>query len=122
MLEQAWEAHATVIANAQTTSDFIEVVKSLVGELKINIGAPARVVYARDTRPSGPGLIQALEDGLKAIGAEGRWAGVTTTPVLHYLVRTTNYKGTKEDYGVDTEDGYYDKMAAAFKILTVRRT
>ncbi|KAI0669819.1 phosphoacetylglucosamine mutase [Trametes maxima] len=117
MLEASWEAHATNLANAPTTDAFIESVDAFVKTAKIDLSKPARVVYARDTRPSGPSLIVALEDGLKAIGAEARSAGVTTTPVLHYLVKAINTKGTKDSYGEDSEEGYLDKLSTAFKKL-----
>ncbi len=68
MLEASWEAHATVLANAPSTDAFIEAVSALVHSAKIDLSKPARVVYARDTRPSGPALISALEDGFKALG------------------------------------------------------
>lgn len=121
MLENAWEGHATTLANAPTTAAFIEAVQTFIGVAKIDLNKPSRVVYARDTRPSGPLLVQALEDGLRAIGAETRDAEVTTTPVLHYLVRAINTKGTKDEYGPDTEEGYVAKLTAAFKKLTVGR-
>lgn len=117
MLENAWEVHATTLANAPTTDAFVEALSAFVKALKIDLSKPARVVYARDTRPSGPALVSALEDGIKAIGAEGRDAGVTTTPVLHYLVRAINTKGTPEEYGEDSEEGYLNKLTAAFKKL-----
>lgn len=117
MLEASWEAHATTLANAATTEDFIKALETLVKTAKIDLSKPARVVYGRDTRPSGPALISALEDGFKAIGAESRDAGVTTTPILHYLVRATNTKGTKNAYGEDTEEGYFKKLSGAFKKL-----
>ena len=63
------------------------------------------MVYARDTRPSGPALVAALEDGFKALNVDTRNAGVTTTPILHYLVRSINTKGTKDAYGEDSEEG-----------------
>lgn len=119
MLEASWEAHATTLANAATTEDFIKALETLVKTAKIDLSKPARVVYGRDTRPSGPALISALEDGFKAIGAESRDAGVTTTPILHYLVRATNTKGTKNAYGEDTEEGYFKKLSGAFKKLVV---
>lgn len=119
MLEASWEVHATTIANAPTTEDFITALEAFVQTTKIDLSRPARVVYARDTRPSGAALISALEDGLKAIGAEGRDAGVITTPILHYLVRSINTKGTKESYGEDSEDGYFQKLSDAFKKLVV---
>ncbi|OBZ79862.1 Phosphoacetylglucosamine mutase [Grifola frondosa] len=88
MLEASWEVHATNLANAPTTQAFIEALDTFVQTLKIDLSKPARVVYARDTRPSGGALVAALEDGFKAIGVEARNAGVTTTPVLHYLLST----------------------------------
>ncbi|KAF8202899.1 phosphoacetylglucosamine mutase [Pholiota molesta] len=117
MLEASWETHATVLANAPTTEAFIEALGNLVANAKIDLSKPARVVYARDTRPSGPALIAALEDGLKALGVEARDGGVTTTPILHYLVKAINTKGTKESYGEDSEEGYYTKLSTAFKKL-----
>jgi phosphoacetylglucosamine mutase len=55
------------------------------------------------------------------MNAEYRDAGVTATPVLHYLVRTINTKGTKDSYGDDTEEGYLRKLSDAFKKLLVGR-
>lgn len=119
MLESSWEAHATVLANAPNSVAFIAAVDEVVKAAKIDLAIPARVVFARDTRPTGPQLVAALKDGLEAIKAEYRDAGVTTTPVLHYLVRTINTKGTKDSYGEDTEEGYLTKLSDAFKKLLV---
>ncbi|KIM85144.1 hypothetical protein PILCRDRAFT_349571 [Piloderma croceum F 1598] len=121
MLESSWETHATTFSNAATTEDFLFVLDAFVKTAKIDLSKPARVVYARDTRPSGPALVSAFEDGLKAIGAEGRDAGVTTTPILHYLVRSINTKGTKDAYGEDSEQGYFAKLSEAFKKLVAGR-
>ena len=79
------------------------------------------MVYARDTRPTGPALVAAFEDGLRAMFAEGRNEGVKTTPVLHYLVRCINSKGTDDQYGVDSEEGYMTKLSEAFKKLVVSK-
>ncbi|KAH8120171.1 phosphoacetylglucosamine mutase [Phellopilus nigrolimitatus] len=122
MLEAAWESHATTFANAPSSEAFIEVVENLIKLAKIDIFKPARVVYARDTRPTGPTLVAAFEDGLKAIGADGRNEGVKTTPVLHYLVRCINSKGTDEEYGVDSEDGYMKKLSGAFRKLVAGKS
>ena len=119
-MEASWETHATNIANAPTTDALIEALETLVKNLKIDLSKPAKVVYARDTRPSGPALVASLEDGFKALGAEARNAGVTTTPVLHYLVKAINTKGTKDSYGDDSEEGYLEKLSSAFKQLVVR--
>jgi phosphoacetylglucosamine mutase len=119
MLEASWESHASALANAPTANDLIEAIEALIRTAKIDMSKPARVVYGRDTRPSGPSLVASLRDGLAAIRAESRDAGVTTTPILHYLVRAINTKGTKDAYGDDSEDGYYDKLSEAFKRLVV---
>ena len=119
MLEAAWEGHATAFANAASTEDFVETVEAFIKSAKIDMNKPARVVYGRDTRPSGPALVAALEDGFKAIGAETRDAGVVTTPILHYLVRAINTKGTKDEYGEDSEEGYYSKLGTAYRKLVV---
>ncbi|THV07732.1 phosphoacetylglucosamine mutase [Dendrothele bispora CBS 962.96] len=121
MLEASWEAHATTLSNASTTDAFIEALETLVQTAKIDLSKPARVVYARDTRPSGPSLVNALEDGFKAIGAEARDAGVTTTPILHYFVRAINTKGTPYSYGEDSEEGYFTKLGQALKKLVAGR-
>lgn len=119
MLEASWEAHATLLSNANTTDEFLQAIDTILQTAKIDPSKPARVVYARDTRPSGESLVLALEDGLCAIGAETRNAGVTTTPILHYLVKAINTKNTKDSYGEDSEDGYFDKMCTAYKKLVV---
>ncbi|RXW20618.1 hypothetical protein EST38_g5224 [Candolleomyces aberdarensis] len=120
MLEVAWEQHASTLANAPN-EEFLDALENFIRTTRIDLSKPARVVYARDTRPTGESLVKALEDGLKAIGAEGRDAGITTTPILHYLVKAINTKGTKEEYGEDSEDGYFQKMSEAFRKLVSGR-
>ncbi|KAJ3551044.1 hypothetical protein NMY22_g45 [Coprinellus aureogranulatus] len=120
MLEAAWEQHATLLANSPN-EEFVGTLHEFIKDARIDLSKPARVVYARDTRPSGESLVKALEDGLTALGAEARNAGVTTTPILHYLVRAINTKGTKQEYGEDSEDGYYQKMSEAFRKLVSGR-
>lgn len=67
----------------------------------------ARVVVARDTRPSGVGLTEALSDGVQAMGGVVFDAGVLTTPICHYIVRCENDAA----FGTPTEQGYYEKTA-----------
>ncbi|KAH8100664.1 phosphoacetylglucosamine mutase [Cristinia sonorae] len=122
MLEASWEGYATTLANTSSTEEFLDALDQFVKTLRIDLSKPSRVVYGRDTRPSGPALVAALEDGLSAIGAEIRDAGVTTTPILHYLVRASNYKGTKDSYGEDSSEGYYEKLSSAFKKLVAGKS
>ncbi|RDW89267.1 putative phosphoacetylglucosamine mutase [Coleophoma cylindrospora] len=113
MLEQAWEVYSTELANAKT-EDVPEVYHKLEKSLKIDPKTPARVIYARDTRPSGPALVRSLVDALEAVGAEYTDYKLLTTPQLHYLTRCTNTEGTPQSYGEVSEKGYYKKLGAAF--------
>lgn len=85
-----------------------------MAHFKIKPDAPGRVVFARDTRESGPALVAALTDSLTAVSIEYTDYGILTTPQLHYLVRCINTQDTKLPYGEPTEDGYYEKMGEAF--------
>jgi len=93
----------------------VSVYEKLQVDLKINPSAPARVIYARDTRASGATLVASLVDALKATDAEFTDYKLLTTPQLHYLVRCVNTKGTQYEYGEVSENGYYEKLATAFK-------
>ena len=76
---------------------------------------PARVIFARDTRASGPHLVGALVEALNATSTEYTDYKILTTPQLHYLTRCLNTKGTQYEYGEPTEKGYYNKTAQAFE-------
>lgn len=76
---------------------------------------PARVVFARDTRASGSRLVGVLNAALTATEAEFLDMKYMTTPQLHYIVRCKNTLGTQYEYGEPTEQGYYEKLAEAFK-------
>lgn len=119
MLEADWEVYATRFTNAASTQDLMTEIKRVTDSLGINMDAPARVVYGRDTRPSSEPLMTCLEEGFVAMGAQSRNVGVVTTPILHYFVRCINTKGSMEEYGIDSVEGYYDKMATAFTKLMV---
>ncbi|KAL1390834.1 N-acetylglucosamine-phosphate mutase-like protein [Phyllosticta capitalensis] len=122
MLESSWEAHATVLANAETDQALVEAYNKLATDLKVNQTAPARVIFARDTRASGSRLAGCLIDALEATGTESTDYKILTTPQLHYLVRCVNTKGTAHAYGEVSEKGYYEKMSAAFKKALKYRT
>ena len=76
---------------------------------------PARVVFARDTRASGSRLVSVISAALTASEVEFIDLKYMTTPQLHYVVRCKNTLGTQYEYGEPTEQGYYEKLAEAFK-------
>jgi phosphoacetylglucosamine mutase len=115
MLENSWEAYSTELANAKSDEEMVEIYSKLELSLKISPDTSARVVFARDTRPSGPKLVTALVDALEATGTEYSDFKLLTTPQLHYITRCTNTEGTPQSYGEVSEQGYYQKLAAAFK-------
>jgi phosphoacetylglucosamine mutase len=114
MLEQEWEAYATRLVNCPTDQALFETYKALATQLKIDLKAPARVIYGRDTRPSGHKLVTALAAALEATGTEYTDYKILTTPQLHYLVRCVNTEGTPKAYGAVSEAGYYEKLSDAF--------
>jgi phosphoacetylglucosamine mutase len=87
---------------------------ALAAQLKIDINAPGRVVYGRDTRPSGHSLVSALAAALEATNTEYTDYKILTTPQLHYLTRCVNTEGTPKAYGETSEAGYYKKFSDAF--------
>ncbi|KAI9190063.1 hypothetical protein H9P43_001496 [Blastocladiella emersonii ATCC 22665] len=113
MLEQSWEAHATELANAPTHERVAELYAEIAKAHNVDVASVANVIFARDTRPSGPALVQALADGLTAAGATFVDHGLKTTPQLHYLTRCIN----DATYGEPTEEGYYTKISKAYKDL-----
>ncbi|ORX53627.1 Phosphoacetylglucosamine mutase [Hesseltinella vesiculosa] len=115
MLEQSWEAYATKLANSKTPETLAQATEEIIASQKINVDQPANVIYGFDTRPSCPELVKNLESGLQASGAETKNYGLLTTPMLHYLVRCLNTAGTSDAYGEPTAEGYYHKLAEAYK-------
>lgn len=116
MIEQSsWEVHATVLANATSDQVLFEAYDKLHEDLRIKPDVQARVIYARDTRASGPRLITALVEALKATNTQYTDYKILTTPQLHYLTRCWNTKGTPHPYGEPNEQAYYEKMAKAFR-------
>lgn len=117
MLEASWEEYATTLANAPSHEQLLAEYQALASRLKINPSTTPAVIFARDTRESGPGLVRALTDALNATGAALHDHGLLTTPQLHYLVRCINTAGTEHAYGEPSEEGYYDKLADAYRRL-----
>jgi phosphoacetylglucosamine mutase len=113
--QQSWEPYATTLANAPSDTALFEAYKKLAADLKVNLEAPARVIYARDTRASGSTLVASLVDALQSTDAKYTDYKLLTTPQLHYLVRCVNTKGTQYEYGEISEKGYYEKISTAFK-------
>ncbi|KAJ9610674.1 Phosphoacetylglucosamine Mutase [Cladophialophora chaetospira] len=126
MLEQSWEGYATTLANTPNDKLAKEYEILLNETLISNISQvherQAKVVFARDTRASGPYLVTALKAALDAVNVEYKDYGIMTTPQLHYIVRCVNTLNTPYHFGEPTEKGYYEKMAKAFKTLMHGRT
>lgn len=66
MLEVSWEALATTVANCPD-ADLDDTIARIVKSEGIPSDAAASVVVARDTRPSGPGLMAAVIAGVEAV-------------------------------------------------------
>ncbi|KAL1857129.1 Phosphoacetylglucosamine Mutase [Paecilomyces lecythidis] len=117
MLEAEWETYATKLANSPLES-IGDAYDELIKEIDVKMDNPARVVFARDTRASGSRLVGVLNAALTATEVEFSDLKYLTTPQLHYVVRCKNTLGTQYEYGEPTEQGYYEKLAEAFKKVT----
>ncbi|KAJ3257470.1 Phosphoacetylglucosamine Mutase [Boothiomyces macroporosus] len=115
MLDQAWEEYAITLANCETHQQLQAALDDIIKKCKINMDAPANIVVARDTRPSGEALVASLKDGVKALNGKITDYGLQTTPQLHYVTRCINTANTPNAYGEPTTDGYHKKLADAFK-------
>ncbi|KAJ3091658.1 Phosphoacetylglucosamine Mutase [Quaeritorhiza haematococci] len=115
MLEQSWEAYATQLANAASEQELNSALADIIKKEGIDFSLPAKVIVARDTRPSGPALVAALQDGVHALDGSITDYGLLSTPQLHYITCCLNTANTPDAYGEATESGYYDKLAAAFR-------
>lgn len=104
-----------MLANASPDQALVEAYDKLTTDLKIDLEIKPQVIFARDTRASGPRLVSALLAALEASGTQYFDYKLLTTPQLHYITRCLNTKGTPYEYGEPTEQGYYQKMAASFK-------
>lgn len=113
MLEQDWEVFATQLVNCPSDEDLAAQYRALAEQLNINLAAPGKVIYGRDTRPSGHGLVTALHDALDATNTQAVDYKLLTTPQLHYLVRCVNTEGSPNAYGKVSEAGYYEKLSEA---------
>lgn len=80
------------------------------------------MIFARDTRASGPRLVSALVEGLDSVKAEYTDYKILSTPQLHYITRCLNTVGTQFEYGSPTERGYYEKIATSLAAAMKGRT
>ncbi|KAK3109253.1 Phosphoacetylglucosamine Mutase, partial [Teratosphaeriaceae sp. CCFEE 6253] len=114
MLNEDWESWATAMANSPEPEQVKEAYEKTVMQFAIKTNNPSKVIFARDTRPSGETLVNALKAALDAIGTPYVDYGIATTPQLHYLVRATNTLGTEREYGEVSIEGYYKKLSNAY--------
>lgn len=113
--QESWEAYATSLANASSDQKLLEAYAKIIAECHIKLEEKAKVIFARDTRPSGAHLTSILAEALEATETEYNDYSLLTTPQLHYITRCLNTKGTPYEYGEPNEQGYYAKIAASFK-------
>lgn len=113
MLETSWETYATKLANS-SHDDLGDNIEKICSELGIDLSQKSHTIIGRDSRDSSPALSDSTIDGIKSIpNSTYKDYGLNTTPQLHYLTRTIN----DANFGKSSEEGYYSKMATAFKAI-----
>jgi phosphoacetylglucosamine mutase len=113
MLTPSWEKLATQLVNVSDNELEAEVEK-IIKEENIDTNEKAFVYVGMDTRYHSPVLCRAVVNGVLALKGTVKEYGIVTTPMLHYFVVCAN---TKLSYGIATEEGYYNKIVTAFKVL-----
>ncbi|EEY19925.1 conserved hypothetical protein [Verticillium alfalfae VaMs.102] len=102
MLEQDWEAHATQLVNSKSHEALLETYKELAAKLKIDLSATGRVVFGRDTRPSGHKLAIALADSLDATDIQSVDSVALTFAVVE-IARENKSRWFKVHVGHDSQ-------------------
>ncbi|KAL2614162.1 hypothetical protein R1flu_025854 [Riccia fluitans] len=113
MLTMDWEEYADIVANAGESNPLSKALEEMMNREDIHVGSSSgKVLLARDTRRSGPSLLEAARKGIEAVqGVIAEDKGILTTPQLHWMVRATN-KGS-----VGSESDYFDTLSRAFRLL-----
>lgn len=116
MLAGEWEQYATELSMPLTKNKFKIRLESILARTNIHINkSKARVFVATDTRESSPGLYEALLAGLNSLKTEHKYYGVQTTPLLHYMVRTSNlHSGPGKPLHIPNENLYYEQFSRAY--------
>jgi phosphoacetylglucosamine mutase len=127
MLHSNWEEEATLIANAKE-EDVPQVLQNIIQKYLKQAGidyststsssssspSPSPVVFvSRDTRRSSPHLSSLLISSAKSLGAKVIDYGLSSTPLLHWVVRAANEgrSAKKEDYYDEIVDGFKSALS-----------
>ncbi|XP_062101260.1 phosphoacetylglucosamine mutase [Humulus lupulus] len=109
MLSQDWEPFADALANAPTPDHLLRLISEKIercGEKKVE------VLVGRDTRPSGPSLLEATKLGIGSIiGVVAIDVGILTTPQLHWMVRASNCSTRAAEFD------YFEQLSMSFRSL-----
>jgi phosphoacetylglucosamine mutase len=112
MLPQSWEPLATNLANCSNFNDFEIILKPLWEKYYKN--KPAKIIIARDTRESGPNLLNICIELFNSLSNENFVEFINfnelTTPELHYLTRCFN----DSLFGGKSELDYFNKLSNSF--------
>lgn len=117
MLVEEWEHLATELANSASSGfeKLYESLMAMIENLGIDVDAVANISVARDSRASGPRLLDALKAGIDVFtNANVVDFGLLTTPQLHFLTYSLN---TEKEAYID-EQYYNDYFLSAWDEAT----
>lgn len=113
MLDQAWEPFATELANSASKGkqELIKALDKLITKLGIDDTESAKITISRDSRESGPRLLQAVIDGTKVLkNVQVVDFNLLTTPQLHFLTYQYNQGSSSKV----EESTYYSAFSSAW--------
>lgn len=119
MVTEQWEHLAARLANASDDgNDTISIIESICNELNINIqDKQIKVAVARDTRPSGEELCEAIEFGVRSLKSSAIYVnlGLLTTPQLHFSIRELNLENSTTEY-IEHFSSAFEKILSGKKL------
>jgi len=111
--------HATRLANSASAEDVEACLRDIAAKegvaWPLPASAAARVLFARDTRPSSDRLAECVRRGVVAVGVAPEDCCILTTPQLHHIVRMRNSADPAEREAYGSVAGYCRLMGEAYR-------
>lgn len=113
MLSRSWEPFATSVANSKTGVEILAHIEQFLKTVPAFTAVDGMVHVARDTRPSGAAMSEALRQSLALVGCTVVDHGIMTTPQLHSMVYFQNILGNPAPREAD----YFSRLVSSFANL-----
>ena len=120
MIVGVWEDLATELANVNDC-DLLDLIEKIKKDMKIFGNGRVKVAVARDTRPSGIELCEAIEFGVNFISNDPNFLNLQlqTTPQFHFSIFELNTEGTADGYIENFSKPFEDLLVQTFNYICI---